>query len=440
MSQPPKFEKQLIKYLLVATLVPTLLLLFTLYYYQASGYLISLISLSLFCLIVFCATTIYDKITFQLRTLSNLLEGMVHGDYSLRGRQTSGSADNALTQLVNQINGLADTLLAQRYAAKESQLLVSKVIQHIDVAILAIDEKQTVALVNPAAEKLLNVTEQSVLGKDLNHIGCQPLLNVQDQKLVSMEFAAKKGKFQVIKDQYREQGHQHQLFFITDVNQLLREQERQAWQNLIRVLSHEINNSLSPIASLAGTLKGFSQKIDNAAIADNFNQGLAVISERAESLGQFIQSYRQLTHLPAINLSQVALANLVSKLLALLAKEFSREIKVDIAPSIMVNADPIQLEQVLINLIKNAHEASKLPSDKITIKAEQTANKTVISIIDNGAGLSDSDNLFTPFYTTKAQGSGIGLVLSRQIIEAHGGTFYLTNRNETNGCIATIEL
>ncbi len=430
-----KFERQLLKYLLVATLIPALMLFYSLFYYQASTNLIALIFLFLFCLIGYCATTLFQKITYQFRTLSNLLEGMAHGDYSLRGRNYG--VDDSLGQLVGQINGLAETLVEQRFTAHESQHLVSKVIQHIDVAIIAVDENEHIALLNPAAETLLNVELSQVLHHPLDHIA-QRLLTTKTQQVVELNFAKGKRKFKVIRDQYREHGQQHELFFVTDVNVLLREHELQAWQNLVRVLSHEINNSLAPIASLANTLQTISRK---QALTANFSQNLSesldIIAERADSLKIFINSYRQLTHLPEPKKVEINLHALFDKITPLFNQ---REIVIDCQRQIVVFVDPVQFEQVLINLLKNADEAMVDESKSILITVETAVDLILVKILDRGIGLKNTDNLFTPFYTTKKQGSGIGLVLCRQIIEAHLGDLSLNNRRDQQGCIVKIKL
>jgi len=430
-----KFEHQLLKYLLIATLVPVLLLLFTLWHYQASTNLMALTFLFLFCLIGYCASTLYHKITYQFCTLSNLLEGMSHGDYSLRGR--SYGVDDSLGQVVGQINGLAETLIEQRFTAHESQLLVSKIIQNIDVAIIAVDENKHLALLNPAAEKLLNVELAQVLHQPLDKIA-QRLLTTKTEQVVELNFAKGKRKFQVIRDQYREHGQQHELFFVTDVNVLLRDHERQAWQNLIRVLSHEINNSLAPIASLANTLQTLASKQElSTSFSQNLSEGLAIITERAQSLKTFINSYRQLTYLPEPKKVEINLQALFDKIIPLFNQ---RNIIVNCQNQLMVYVDPVQYEQVLINLLKNADESMTDKSMDILIKATTTGTVAVVEIIDNGVGIQNTDNLFTPFYTTKKQGSGIGLVLCRQIIEAHQGDLSLENRSVQQGCIVKIEL
>lgn len=430
-----KFEHQLLKYLLVATLVPALLLFYTLWHYQASTNLIALIFLFLFCLIGYCASTLFQKITFQFRTLSNLLEGMSHGDYSLRGRHYG--VDDSLGQLVVQINDLAETLIEQRFTAHESQLLVSKVIQHIDVAIIAIDENKHLALLNPAAEKLLNVESAQVLHQPLDHIA-QQLLTTETEQVVELNFGKGKRKFQVIRDQYREHGQQHELFFVTDVNVLLRDHERQAWQNLIRVLSHEINNSLAPISSLANTLQTLANKqVLEPKFSQNLAEGLEIITERAQSLKSFINSYRQLTHLPEPNKVEINLKTLFDKIIPLFSQ---RKILADCPPQLMIFVDQVQFEQVIINLLKNADEAMNDKNMSILVKVSTGIDSTVVKIIDDGVGIKNTDNLFTPFYTTKKQGSGIGLVLCRQIIEAHQGDLALENRSDQQGCIVKIEL
>jgi len=421
---------------LIATLVPAVMLLVTLWYYQASINLMVLVFLLLFCLIGFCATTLYQRINYQFYTLSNLLEGMSHGDYSLRGRRIS--EHDALGQLVGQINALADTLTEQRFAAMESQLLVEKVIQHIDVAILAVDDKQHIALINPAAESLLNVSQSQALQKPINVIGAQSLLETKSHQVTELGFAAGRGQFQVIRDQYREHGHQHELFFITNVQMLLREHERQAWQNLIRVLSHEINNSLAPIASFATTLQGLARKEELAPdFAENLHHGLGVVSERAKRLKEFIDSYRRLSHLPEPKKEKVDLKELVAQLVPLLSqREICQEITLD--QSILL--DPVQMEQVLINLFKNADEAMANKAGAIVFRAYQESDTVVIEVVDSGTGIQKSDNLFTPFYTTKKHGSGIGLVLSRQIIEAHQGYLDIENRIDAQGVVVKIVL
>ncbi len=429
-----KFENQLLKYLLIATCVPVVMLLATLWYYQASINLIVLVILFLICLVVICATSLYQKIIYQFRTLSNLLEGMSHGDYSLRGRRHQKG--DALGELVLQINQLAETLTKQRFIARESQLLVAKVIQHINVAIVAVNEQKHIVLLNPAGEKLLNISQDKALGKDIEACGAQQLLACQNEQIIELSLAHARGKFKVVRDSYRENGQQQELFFITDVHGLLQENERQAWQNLIRVLSHEINNSLAPIASISATINTISKKQVLADdFSENLNSGLTIIEERAKSLTEFIDSYRQLSHLPPLKKQSVQLRKLLDKVRPLFA---NRKIIINCQHEHNLMIDPVQIEQVLINLMKNADEAMHDKSSEIIVNSYTEHKNNIIEIIDNGCGLSNIENLFTPFYTTKNKGSGIGLVLSRQILEAHGGHLLLANRSDQQGCISKL--
>lgn len=430
-----KFENKLVRYLLFAALVPACLLLYTMWAFQVSVYLIALTVLFLFCVIGLSAYSIHTKTSFQLQSLSNLLSGLSEGDYSMRG--IHHHSDDALGELVLQINKLADALSQHRYIAHESQLLVSKIIQHIDVAIIAIDAQQKIALLNPAAEQLLSTKQDEAIGKGLEVYHAQVLLSLENNQVTPLDFATTQTHYQVVKDHYREQGQQHQLFFITNVHGLLREHERQAWQNLIRVLSHEINNSLAPIASLANTLKAQAEK---QKLDDIFSDNLAIISGRAKSLRSFIDSYRQLSFLPPPQKQATDLNELLNKIPPLFTQ---REFYITNNFTGSVWVDPVQLEHVLINIVKNAYEAM-LDLDNleqgIQIKVTPQSQHLTIEVIDSGVGLQNTENLFTPFYSTKKEGSGIGLLLSRQIIEAHGGYISIDNRQDASGCKVTIVL
>lgn len=401
------------------------------------------------CLLTVCAFSFHQKTNYQLRSLTNILIGLNDGDYSMRGIHLPNNG--ALAELVAQMNQLTDTLAEQRFIAHESQLLVSKIIQHIDVAIIAIDQEHNIALLNPAAETLLATEQQQAIGKPLTDFNAQALLDISTQQVTQLSFLSHQGKYQVIRDHYREQGQQHDLYFITNVQDLLREHERQSWQNLIRVLSHEINNSLSPIASLANTLKtqANKQKLD-AIYSDN----LDIISARAQRLKGFVDSYRQVSFLPKPTKQTTDITKLVNNILPLFP---NREIILHSIITQPVNLDSGQIEQVMINLIKNADEAMMLKEESvhlvkaktpqaITISIGLKQEKLQITVVDQGKGLSNTENLFTPFYSTKKQGSGIGLLLSRQIIEGHGGHLTLNNRQDVkeslpvSGCVAEIIL
>jgi len=435
------FEGQLTKLSLLAALPPYLLLIWVMFYANISIYLVLLVTLVGGLIIVFCHSKIHQKSAYQFRSLSNLLDAMVQGDYSLRARTSEG--DKALNELVGAINSLALRLNKQRIESIESQLLLQTVIKHIDVAIIAFNENNELVLCNPAARKLLQLTgndNDNVFTDTDNQLAQVDAIGNGQSQVMTLTFSDQQGKFNVHKEAYRKDGKQQELLFITDVSTMLRSEERKAWQALVRVISHEINNSLSPIGSISQSLKRLLLKTtDIEEHSDFLLEGLTVIAQRTNNLGNFVNSYKQIASLPEPVKQLTSIANLVSKVTKLYPDDTVEMITLD---DVSLSVDVVQLEQVLINLVKNAVEAIK-NSDvegRVAISWKQQGQRLKLSIVDDGTGVSNPDNLFVPFYTTKAQGSGIGLVLCRQIIEAHGGKLSLANRTEAKGCIAAIEL
>lgn len=237
------------------------------------------------------------------------------------------------------------------------------------------------------------------------------------------------------------------LILLSDVSAALREEERIAWRRLIRVLGHEISNSLAPIKSIAGTLRSRLPQA-NGTMPD-FDRGLGVIESRAESLNRFVQAYRQLAQLPAPAMRRVPVRPLLERVVSL---ETRLEVSLGEAPQVEVFADPDQMEQLLINLVRNGVEAACSAREEalgagiaseevsVTIHGNVDADFLSVTVEDNGPGLTNPANLFVPFYTTKKTGSGVGLVLARQIAEAHGGTLDLRNRANTHGCEAELRI
>jgi len=435
------FEAQLTQLSLLASVPIFILLIWVMIYAKISVYLILLTALLGCLVLVYCHNKIHQKSSYQFRSLSNLLDAMVQGDYTLRARTTEG--DKALNELVDSINSLAVRLNKQRIESIESQLLLKTVINHIDVAIIALNEKSEMVLTNPAANALLQLSDESSdvtfndSFKQLAPIGT--IVSGQSQ-VMPLTFAGQQGKFNVHVEEYRDKGKQQKLLFITDVSTMLRSEERNAWQALVRVISHEINNSLSPIGSISQSLKRLlTRQEDISEHKDYLIEGLTVVAQRTNNLANFVNSYKQIASLPEPKKEETSIANLVSKVLGLYQ---SQHIEIQTSVDVNLSIDAVQIEQVLINLLKNAAEAIKNSGvdGKVTISWQQQGRVFKLAIKDDGTGVSNPDNLFVPFYTTKAQGSGIGLVLCRQIIEAHGGKLTLTNRTDSKGCIAVIEL
>jgi len=411
------------------------------FYAKISIYLILLVALFGSVSIFFCYVKLHQKSAYQFRSLSNLLDAMVQGDYSLRARSSHNNL--ALNELVLTINTLSERLNKQRMQSIESQLLLNTVIEHIDVAIVAFNDKDEVALVNPTAKKLLQLSadiNQTLPSNQLAQLKPVSEFTSGQSEVVSLTLGNQQGKFKVHMEEFRASGKPHKLLFITDVRLLLRSEERNAWQSLVRVISHEINNSLAPIASIGLTLKRSLSRTEQANIEpESLIEGLNVITQRANNLTEFVNSYKKIARLPAPQKQKTSIIALLDKVTPLFQKH---KIIIESQQDHLLDIDPVQIEQVLINLLKNAIEANQEAKSEsgIAINWQVTHNAFSLTIADNGIGISNLDNLFVPFYTTKKQGSGIGLVLCRQILEVHNGQLTLTNKPDNSGCLAIIEL
>ncbi|MFC3114673.1 sensor histidine kinase [Cellvibrio fontiphilus] len=436
------FEAGLIQLLLLAWVPLLLLLLWVMAYARISIWLILLTGLIGSLIILYSSYFIYQKISYQFRSISNLLEALIQGDYSLRAR--SHKQGGAFNEVVEAINGLAQRLSHERWQSVESQLLLRTIIDHIDVAIVALTQTNEIRFANPAAMQLLQIEQSHNQQSHSQQALLQQLEFVREltsgcQQVVELSLGYRQGRFTVYVEEFREAGQQHKLLFITDIGHLLRSEERKAWQSLVRVISHEINNSLSPIASISQTLKRLLERQgDSETISASLHEGLDIIGERAIGLSQFVDSYKQLARLPEPVVQPVSLRTLIEKVAAL----FNRaSIVIETQGDLLLQLDPVQFEQVLINLIKNGLEANALGNSDGLIQIHWALGRQffTLNICDQGSGISNPDNLFVPFYSTKKQGSGIGLVLCRQIIEAHQGYLSLKNR-PGGGCCACIEL
>jgi len=460
MLSKKSFEAQLAKLSLVSSLPLFVLLIWVMIYANISIYIILLTILFSLITIIYCHVKIYQKSAYQFRSLSNLLDALVQGDYSLRARSDNNTA--ALNELVQTINGLASKLNNQRIESVESQLLLQTVINHIDVAIIALNDKNDIILINPAATNLLQLPKQANSILAVSKLEQLAELTGGQSKVLNLTFGQQQGKFNVHVEEFREAGKQQKLFFITDVSVMLRSEERNAWQSLVRVISHEINNSLAPIASISQTLNRLlSRQEDLNTHKENLQEGLSIISQRTLNLKNFVNSYKQISQLPEPEKKDTSVISLLNKIIPLYQ---SSGIEITSKEDVKLFIDPVQIEQVLINLLKNAVESVKVSNvescesskgsnksddiicedtnNNVTIEVNwQVTNHSLkLSIIDEGGGINNYDNLFVPFYTTKKQGSGIGLVLCRQILERHGGRLSLSNREDKSGCLALIEL
>jgi PAS domain S-box-containing protein len=386
------------------------------------------------------AATIGERVVRPLQTISNLLAALREGDYSIRAR--GARTDEALGLALFEINELADVLRGQRLGALEATALLRRVIAEVDVAIFTFDEVQRLRLVNRAGERFLGQGATRALGRTAGDLGLAPCLEGEVPRTVELPFGGRLGRWEIRRSAFRQDGRPHQLVVLSDLSRALREEERQAWQRLIRVLGHEINNSLAPIQSIAKSLgdaldRGQGPAAVATTSAEDFRRGLAVIAARSESLSRFMAAYSRLARLPRPRLSQVDLPALVRRVAGL---ETRLAVRIGSVASLVVSADADQLEQLLINLVSNAVDASLETGGGVTVGWDPSDQAVEVRVEDEGPGIPETANLFVPFYTTKPEGSGIGLVLSRQIAEAHGGTLTLENRAAGRGCIARLTL
>ncbi len=382
-----------------------------------------------------CAAIVREHVMRPLQTVSNVLAALRERDYTLRAR--GSNPEDALGLLLLELNSLGDDLRAQRLGALEATALLRRVMEEIDVAIFAFDAAHALRLVNRAGAALLGRAPEQLLGRDASSLGLAGSLAGDTPRVDALAFPGRAGRWEVRRGMFRQSGLPHQLLVLTDVSRALSDEERQAWKRLIRVLSHELNNSLAPIKSIADSLLALiAREPVPPDQRDDLRTGLGVIASRSESLSRLMAAYARLARLPPPRLESVAIEDWVRRVVAL---ETRRQVAVHSGPSVTIQADVGQLDQLLINLVRNAVDAT-LEAGAVEVGWETRNGQLDVWVRDGGAGLADTANLFVPFYTTKPNGSGIGLALSRQIAEAHGGTLTLSNRSAQRGCEARLSL
>jgi two-component system, NtrC family, nitrogen regulation sensor histidine kinase NtrY len=381
------------------------------------------------------ALAVRARVMRPLQTLANLTASLRERDYAVRGRH--GRTDDALGLAMSELGVLAEQLRAERWRDEEAAAGLMRVVESLDAAVIAIDSADVVRLANRTAERLVG---RPLEGAALADLALTELFATDTPRTIELSLPGGRGTWEVRPSEVRLSGMPHRLVVMTDVQHALRAEERQAWQRLVRVLGHEINNSLGPISSIAETLRtGLARSIRPTDFEDDLTRGLEVIERRAAALARFMQSYARLVRLPPPRLGRVDVAAWIARTVAL---ETRANIDIVAGPRLSIPGDADQLDQMLINLVKNAAEASAETGATAAVRVSWSvaANTVAIVIEDEGPGVADATNLFVPFFTTKPSGSGIGLVLARQIAEAHGGSLVVRNRKHARGAEAIITL
>jgi nitrogen fixation/metabolism regulation signal transduction histidine kinase len=384
------------------------------------------------------AASVRMRVIRPLQTMANLLSALREGDFSIRARWAQ--RDEPMGDVCAEINFLGNVLKAQRLGALEATALLRTVMEEIDVAVFAFDSKETLRLVNRSAQELLATPAERILGHSAAELGLREWLEGDDIRVLSStRFPGGAGRWGLRRTSFREGGLPHTLVVVADLSVPLREEELKAWQRLVRVLGHELNNSLAPIKSLAGSLNSMLKRSPRAPDwEDDMRSGLEIIETRADGLSRFMQAYARLAKLPQPNLAQAEITPLIRRAAAL---ETRLQIAVAGGPELTASVDAAQIEQMLINLFKNAVDAALETHGGVRVRWKRQAGAFEVVIEDDGPGLANTANLFVPFFTTKPSGSGIGLLLCRQIAENHGGSLSLKNRDAgASGCIATLRL
>jgi two-component system nitrogen regulation sensor histidine kinase NtrY len=377
-----------------------------------------------------------EHVVRPLQTVSNMLAALREGDYSLHGRSVQSTDDLGL--VVREINMLSDILREHRLGAIEASALLRQVMAEIDVAVFAFDSDEKLLLLNRAGERLLGRPARELVGERAEALGMAECLQGETPRTIEAEFATGKGRWELSRNPIRRGGLRHELVVLSSVQRALREEERQAWKRLVRVLGHEINNSLAPIHSIADSLhKQLGVDPRGGELEEDLLHGLDVIRGRADRLRRFMDSYARLARLPPPALAAMDVGDWVRRVAQL---ENRAEVKVLDGPQIEIPGDCDQLDQLLINLVRNAVDASLETGGEVRIGWQVHGSRVEVFVEDDGPGLEETANLFVPFFTTKQDGTGIGLVLSRQIADAHNGTLSLGNRTDGRGCIARLTL
>lgn len=381
-------------------------------------------------------TLLWVRLRRPLAALADVLSALREGDFSLRARSPRSVA-GPLARAFREANQLESILREQRLGALEASALLKRVLEEIDVAVFAFDRNEELRLLNHAGARLLERPGRDALGRAAAALQLRDALAGPAPRTIEVNLPGGQGRWELKRTVIRQEGEPLKLLVLSDLSRALRQEERLAWRRIIRVLGHEINNSLAPIKSIAWSLRALAgREPPPDSLRKEINAGLNVIAGRAESLGRFMAAYATLARLPAPQPVATEIGPLIHRTAAL---ETRLPVEVAGGPPVSVMADPDQMDQLLINLLRNAADAALETGGGVQVRWTVGNGTLSVLIEDDGPGLQDTANLFVPFYTTKPGGTGVGLALCQQIVEGHGGCLALRNRDR-GGAVAVLAL
>jgi two-component system nitrogen regulation sensor histidine kinase NtrY len=417
-------------WLIIASLLPALVLFIAmgiafdlkLLGWSTIGLLLTIIYT---CLVI----TLYRLVITPYYSLTSLTEALKMEDYTLRAK--SPFTQGIVAKLFDELSSLSQILQVSKKRYDQQMFLLYGLIEQLESPVLILNQDDQLQHANPAVSQLFSVPWQTLKQSPAQKLGLKKQDGFWNFDENNPLYIGK--KWQIRQSEYKENNNNYQLLMLNNISQELQKNEQLAWQNIIRILNHEVRNSLTPISALSQNLLEMPD-----LTPEQCQQAIKIIDNRSNNLLAFIDSYSDLAKLPSPKIQPFDLSALLQDIANLMQR-----VAINLSSPSMIKADKGQLEQVLLNLIKNAKEAQLStvePNKDIEIQVLKSEQQVMIKVLDQGCGIANSANLFVPFYTTKETGSGIGLALSRQIIANHQGELTLTNRVNSTGAVATINL